>query len=82
MTHLDLLQVNLQHCGQLLHVRVLVNTYKDLVQECLEVVTLDTVHHEALREVWLHHIYGFTTWEDTCSGGTTMVSWSAMGIIR
>lgn len=82
MTHLDLLQVYLQHCGQLLHVRVLVYTHKDLVKEGLEIVPLDTVHHEALQGVWLHHIYGFTTEEHTCSGGTTMVSWSAMGIIR
>lgn len=82
MTHLDLLQVYLEHSGQLLHVCVLINTYKDLVEEGLKVVSLDTVHHKALQEVWLHHIYGFITGEHTCSGGTTIVSWSAMGIIR
>ena len=51
-THLDLLQVNLQHSGQLSHGRVLVNGDKYLVEERLKVVSLDPVHHETLGGKW------------------------------
>ena len=49
MTHLDLLEVNLQDRRQLLHVRVLVNTDKDLVEQSFKVVSLDSVHYKPLK---------------------------------
>ena len=49
MTHLDLLQVNLQDGGQLLHAGVLIDGHEYLVEQCLEVVSLHPVHDEALQ---------------------------------
>ena len=49
MTYLDLLEVNLQNRRQLLHVRVLVNADKNLVEQSFKVVSLDSVHYKPLE---------------------------------
>ena len=56
MTHLHLLQVNLEDGGELSHVSVLIDADKDLVEQSLKVVSLHSVHHESLgvgQGVWL-----------------------------
>ena len=48
MTHLDLLQVDLEDGGEAFHIGVLVNGDKDLVEQGFEIVSLHSVHDEPL----------------------------------
>ena len=80
MTYLDLFEVYLQYRGEFLHGSVLIDTHKYLVEQCLEIVALNSVHYKPLQWAWLETPpVGARPVCDcvlcnTCSGGTTMVS--------